>query len=95
MVHFDFPNLTPQQYDAVWDGLKAAGHSHPKGLIFHVGATNPKGGFIVTDVWESSDAWQKFTQILLPLIQKNAPNVTTQPIVTETRYVYQPAEIHA
>jgi hypothetical protein len=95
MVHFNFPNLTQQQYDAVWDGLNAAGYSHPKGLIFHVGAPNPSGGFLVTDVWDSSDAWQKFTQTLLPMIQKIAPNVTTQPIVTETRYVYQPAEMHA
>lgn len=95
MVHFDFPNLTLQQYDAVWDGLKAAGHSHPKGLIFHVGAVNPNGGFLITDVWESAEAFKEFGGILMPLINKIAPNVTTQPIITETRYVYQPAEMHA
>jgi hypothetical protein len=94
MVHFDFPSLTQQQYDAVWNDLNAQGYSHPQGLLFHVGAPNPNGGFLVTDVWESRDAWNKFTQTLMPIIQKNAPNVTGQPIVTEASYVYQPAEMH-
>lgn len=95
MVHFDFPNLTEQQYDAVWNDLRNAGQEHPAGLIFHVGAPKPGGGWLVTDVWESSKAWQDFTQVLLPIIQKNVPNVTAQPIVTETRYVYQGQHVEA
>jgi hypothetical protein len=52
VVHFDFPELKPEQYDAVWNDLKAKGYDHPQGLLFHVGAPTPSGGFLVTDVWQ-------------------------------------------
>jgi hypothetical protein len=49
VVLFNFPDVSLQQYDAVWNDLRAAGHSHPKGLISHLGTATPDGGLLVVD----------------------------------------------
>ncbi len=56
-------------YDQVIKELEAAGHGQPSGRQFHVAAR--KGtGYVVTDVWESQEAWDRFSQILGPLLQQ-------------------------
>jgi len=60
---------TLAHYDQVIKELEAAGHGHPSGRQFHVAAR--KGtGFVVTDVWESQEAFDRFFQILGPLLQQ-------------------------
>jgi hypothetical protein len=88
MVHFDFADVTQQQYDSVWDELRTSGNETSSGLLFHMGAPKPGGGWMVTDVWDSKEAFQQFARTLVPIIQKVAPNVSTQPIVSEARYVW-------
>jgi hypothetical protein len=88
IVNFDFPNGTQQQYDAVWDELKASGYEHPKGLIFHTGAPKPNGGWFVVDLWESQQAFDEFGKILMPIIQKqNFENV--QPTIMKPHFILQ------
>ena len=70
VVQFNFPNVSLQQYDGVWDGLRASGNAHPTGLISHVGAATPDGGLLVVDVWESEEAFNEFGKTLLPLIAR-------------------------
>ena len=56
-------------YDQVIAQLEAAGHGHPPGRRFHAAAR--KGtGYVVTDVWESQEAFDRFFQILGPLLQR-------------------------
>ncbi len=56
-------------YDQVIAQLEAAGHGHPPGRRFHVAAR--KGtGYLVTDVWESQEAFDRFSQVLGPLLQE-------------------------
>ena len=69
------PDFTSKHYDQVWDGLRAAGYSSPKGLLSHVGFANPDGGWMVVDVWESAEALAEFGKTLIPLIQKTGANV--------------------
>src|SRR5687768_17334348 len=89
IVHFDFPKGTQEQYDAVWNDLRASGNANPKGLIFHAGGPKPDGGWVVVDVWESEDAFKEFGNTLVPLIQKN--NIEpVQPNVYPASYVYNP-----
>lgn len=71
VVQFNFPNVSLQQYDGVWNDLRASGNAHPKGLISHVGAATPDGGLLVVDIWESEDAFNEFGKTLMPLIAKN------------------------
>jgi hypothetical protein len=56
-------------YDEVIKQLEAAGHGQPSGRQFHVAAR--KGtGYVVTDVWESQEAMDRFFEILGPLLQQ-------------------------
>jgi hypothetical protein len=87
-VYFDFPTVTQKQYESVWDELKASGHSHPKGLIFHVGARSKNGGLFVTDVWESEQAFKDFANVLTPIIQKKGLDMV-EPEILETYNVYE------
>ena len=60
---------TLAHYDQVIKELEAAGHGQPSGRQFHVAAR--KGtGHVVTDVWESQEAFDRFFQILGPLLQQ-------------------------
>lgn len=86
VVQFNFPNVSLQQYDGVWDDLRATGNAHPKGLISHVGAPTPDGGLLVVDVWESEDAFNEFGKALMPLIAKQGIPMI-QPKVLPVHYV--------
>ena len=86
-VIFNFPQLTAKEYDKVWNDLRAAGSSNPKGLISHVGFARPEGGWTVVDVWESADAFAEFGKILQPIMQKNGVEVP-RPQVVPAHYVY-------
>ena len=58
-----------EHYDHVIAQLEAAGHGQPPGRQFHVAAR--KGtGYVVTDVWESQEALDRFFQIIGPLMQQ-------------------------
>ena len=81
-------DLTSKHYDQVWDGLRAAGLSRPKGMLSHVGFPNPDGGWMVVDVWESKDAFEQFSKTLIPLIQKTGVNVPP-PKIVPAHYFYQ------
>lgn len=86
VVQFNFPNVSLQQYDGVWDDLRATGNAHPKGLVSHVGAATPDGGLLVVDIWESEGAFNEFGKTLMPLIAKNdIPMV--QPKVLQAHFV--------
>lgn len=87
-VVFEFPTATQKQYEAVWNDLKASGHANPKGLIFHVGARGKNGGLLVTDVWESEQAFKDFGNVLVPFIQKQGLGMA-EPQILETYYVYE------
>jgi hypothetical protein len=91
VIQFNFPNVSLQQYDKIWDDMKAAGHSHPKGLISHVGAPTGDGGLFVVDVWQSQEAFEEFGNILMPLLAKNDfPEV--QPKVFPVHFVLVQAQ---
>src|ERR1043165_750948 len=88
LVHFDFDNVTSQQYDDVWADLRASGNAHPKGLIAHVGASKPNSGWKVVDIWESEQAFQEFGNTLMPLLAKhNIP--TSQPEILPVHWIYE------
>lgn len=88
VIHFEFPNITQQQYDAVWEDLRKSSNPNPKGLLFHVGARKADGGLFVTDVWESEQAFEEFGKTLFPLIEKHdIPKI--QPAIMPVYYVYE------
>ena len=86
VVLFDAPGFTAKHYDKVWEDLRAAGQSHPKGLISHVGFANPNGNWNVVDIWESAEAFAEFGKTLIPIIQKTGVHVP-EPKVIPAHYV--------
>jgi hypothetical protein len=88
VVYFDFNGVTSEQYDKVWEDLKASGNGNPKGLIFHVGAPKPDNGWVVTDIWESREAFMEFANVLMPIISKQGfPNI--QPQIYPVHNIYE------
>lgn len=81
VVIMSSPEFNAKNYDQVWDDLRAAGQSHPKGLISHVGFAKPEGGWMVVDVWESPQAFADFSKVLVPIIQKTGVNVPGPKII--------------
>lgn len=56
-------------YDRVTEQLRESGNAHPPGRQFHVAAE--KGtGYVISDVWESQEALDRFMQIVGPLLQQ-------------------------
>lgn len=87
IVLFNSPGGTSEQYDKVWDGLKAAGESHPKGLISHVGGAKPDGSWFVCDIWESEEDFKKFSKVLMPIVATSGMP-PAEPVVFPAHYAY-------
>lgn len=87
IIQFNFPGLSASNYDKIWEEIRGLGYSNPKGLLHHVGGIQGKN-LIVSDVWESLEAFNKFGEILLPLMGKlGFPKV--QPTITPVHYEYE------
>jgi hypothetical protein len=88
MILFDFPTVSEQQYKGWWDELRATGYAHPEGLIFHVSGSKPDGGLMVTDVWESEQAFNEFSKVLMPIIfREGLPQI--RPLMMPVSYAYE------
>ncbi len=75
MVH-DVADGRLAEYDRVIQELEAAGQGNPPGRLSHVGAR--KGdGYLVVDVWESQEAFDRFGQTLVPLLERVGGRVPT------------------
>jgi len=86
VVLFNCPGMTSRQYDGVWEDLRAAGHTNPNGLLYHVGAPTADG-WMVIDVWESEDHFNEFGKTLMPIMENNeVPK--TEPVVMPLHYSY-------
>ena len=60
-------------YDKVIKQLEESGQGHPSGRQFHA-AARKGNGYLVTDVWESQEALDRFFQILGPLLEQVGPD---------------------
>ena len=96
VVLFDAPGFTSEQFDKVWEDLKAAGQEHPKRLISHVSFENPNGNWNVVDVWDSAESFAEFGKTLKPIFEKNEVK-SPEPLVLPAHFVYQPLpeNVHA
>ncbi len=75
VVVFQGPGLTQEQYEEsvrrLTGGksrLESPADWPVEGLLAHV-AGNGRDGFRVVDVWESEDAFRRFGETLLPILQ--------------------------
>ncbi|UEG49378.1 hypothetical protein LK994_12120 [Ferruginibacter lapsinanis] len=92
IVQFSFPGVTAKQFDQAWDAIRNAGYEHPAGLIHHVAGQQGKN-WVVVDVWESEEAFMKFGETLMPILNKiGIPQVA--PLITPV-YFELFGEVHA
>ena len=87
MVYFDFPQVTVEQYDKVWEELRNAGHSNPKGLLYHAGAKKGNG-VVVVDIWESQEKFEEFGKTLMPIMEKSGAQIV-QPVILPLHNEYK------
>lgn len=73
---FEGPSFTQEGYEEsvrrLTGGasrLQSPGDWPVEGLLVHV-AGQSEGGFRVVDVWESEDAFRRFGQTLMPILQE-------------------------
>lgn len=79
---FEVPGMTQAGYQQTVvkvtggrDTVKSAADWPVPGLISHTAAPTPNGWF-VADVWESEEAFQKFGEVILPILKEvGAPEV--------------------
>jgi hypothetical protein len=62
------PAMTAQQYNETVALLKKAGAGHPPGRLYHACFGTPDS-VQVFDVWTSMEAFEKFGQTLMPIMQ--------------------------
>jgi hypothetical protein len=60
VVHIEWDGVTRKQYEQVRDLVNWEG-DWPKGGVLHIAAFHEKG-FRVTEIWESTDDFQRFAR---------------------------------
>lgn len=71
---FQAPSLTQERYEesvrrlSGKDRMESPADWPVEGLLAHIAGQGP-GGFRVVDVWESEEAFQRFGESLLPVLQ--------------------------
>jgi hypothetical protein len=67
---FDVAEMNTGLHDKVLAQLEAAGEMEPNGRLYHM-ASRHKGGWLLTEVWQSSVAFSKYKQTFVPILQQN------------------------
>ncbi|MGW6916057.1 hypothetical protein ACWGB8_19905 [Kitasatospora sp. NPDC054939] len=92
IVSFEFSDVTRAQYEEAVDRLTGgAGLHEPSdwpvpGLIVHAAGETPGGGWHITDVWESVEAFERFSAVLRPILEEIGMP-TARPLICEAHTV--------
>jgi hypothetical protein len=81
-VYFSPPSMTAAQYDDVISRLDAAGAGKPAGRLYHT-CFGSGDKLQVFDIWESQQAFDKFGETLMPILQQvglDAGQPTVEPV---------------
>jgi len=72
-ILFNQASMNATQYDACIKRLEAAGAGSPKGRLYHVcfGTDDQRR---VLDIWDSMESFEKFGQVLVPILQQLGAN---------------------
>ena len=79
VAQFNVVGFKPEQYRQVLKDLEAAGKEKYEGRLLHIAAQQSDGLFI-TDVWESKEALDRFSETLVPIMIQNGVT-PAQPIL--------------
>lgn len=68
LLRFTSTNCTADKYDEIVRRLEQAGAGSPAGRHYHV-CWGPADRVNVSDIWESREAFEQFSQTLQPIMQ--------------------------
>ena len=86
-IYFNPASMTAAQYDDIIGRLDAAGAGKPAGRLYH--ACFGSGDKLqVFDIWESQQAFDKFGETLMPILQEIGLD-SGQPIVEPVHNLIQ------
>lgn len=80
LVQFTFPDSDIKIYETVAKELEEAGMGKIPERLYHVSAQDGNG-WHVTDVWESQEAFDKFSETLMPLHIKSGGDLAEPTIL--------------
>jgi hypothetical protein len=66
--YFQPQSFTAEQYDETIERLQDAGAGAPPGRSYHCAFIGTNGMIQVFDVWESQEEFDKFGEILMPIM---------------------------
>jgi len=69
-LYFQPKSFTKERYQEALRRLEQAGAGSPPGRSYHFAFTGQEGGIEVFDVWESQDAFEKFGETLVPIMNE-------------------------
>jgi hypothetical protein len=70
LVRFVPKSMSVPKYDQIIKQLAEAGAGAPKGRLIHV-AFGPAEELRVSDIWDTQENFERFGQILMPILQQN------------------------
>jgi hypothetical protein len=81
-ITFSPKDMSTEKYDEVMRRLDAAGASAPSGRLFHT-CYGPPNQLRVVDVWASQAQFEKFGEVLMPIlgdlgVDPGAPDIQPQ-----------------
>jgi hypothetical protein len=86
-IYFNPASMTAAQYDDIIGRLGAAGAGKPAGRLYH--ACFGSGDKLqVFDIWESQQAFDKFGETLMPILQEIGLDAG-QPMVEPVHHLIQ------
>ena len=68
-MRFTSPGMTTEKYEETVKRLEQAGAGSPAGRLFHV-CFGDKNNLRVSDIWDSTEAFERFGQTLRPILQE-------------------------
>ena len=83
VVRYHPASLTAEKYDATNQQFEAAGIEWPPdGLDYHV-CFGTDGNLNVSEIWDSREQWQAFSERLMPLLGESGIEMSGEPDVFE------------
>ena len=95
LVRYTPTGMTAAQYDAVGKQLEDAGKWPPEGLLAHV-CFGTEGNLHVSEVWESREQQERFSESLVPLLQGESVDMQGPPEYLDVQgYLFKEASSEA
>jgi hypothetical protein len=86
VVRFGPQGNTTEQYNHVLRRLEESDKWPPDGLDYHV-AFGPSGDFRVSEIWDSREQWEAFSEYLMPLLSEAGIELSSEPEVFEVHNI--------